>query len=641
MLRMNRRDLMSATKNRSGKSELPFEYVGYYGFVCSDNPFSYRPLVYPRFGKKKAEIDYNDRERLRDNEFLNDNLIGFYLRFLEDHLQRTNEEVAKRVYFFNSYFFATLTNLPKGKRCINYEAVQKWTRNIDIFSHDYVVVPINEAAHWYVAIICNLRGLLQSSCENVESREPSADENRHPQVATEKSDGPETSESTAEEPAANANEEVTRQSLASMTLSDKVDTEAPGNAKREVSAADEDWPEDSENQNSSPAVFPPHEDLIDKESSKEQVGSTVLPRQIRKGKKKGRNTGVIDPFQPTIITFDSLNLSRQSTVKALKEYLYEEAKSKRAVEIDASSIRGFKPRAIPLQDNYSDCGLYLLAYIEKFVQNPDAFIRKLLLKETTSSVGWPDLKSGHLRRRLRKFLDDLYDEQERIGQNKDNEKNTLADQKQISFLLGPSEPSRFEIGERLSPRETPSNDAPEKHESKTDKLPKQAGQKEPLVEERPSTADQSSKEVTTSNSDHTQDQETGCTHNIRSEPEPAPRSEVSATKQVSDLEVVEVPDSQEPSHGQLNSLYPKFDHHTKASCQPDTVVDLEENGPVGKEDAIDIERNNNASGSEKRAVQGSTPAQKSAEVCIPETPPCSGVAQEIPRRSPKYSKDEN
>ncbi len=32
--------------------------------------------------------------------------------------------------------------------------VKKWTRNINIFEKDFVVIPINKSAHWYLAIIC-------------------------------------------------------------------------------------------------------------------------------------------------------------------------------------------------------------------------------------------------------------------------------------------------------------------------------------------------------------------------------------------------------------------------------------------------------------------------------------------------------
>lgn len=51
------------------------------------------------------------------------------------------------VYFFNSYFYTSLTAQVKGKRGINYDSVKRWTTKIgrkDIFNYDYVVIPINE-----------------------------------------------------------------------------------------------------------------------------------------------------------------------------------------------------------------------------------------------------------------------------------------------------------------------------------------------------------------------------------------------------------------------------------------------------------------------------------------------------------------
>lgn len=413
--------------------------------------------MYPRSGKKKAEIDYNDRERLRDNEFLNDNLIGFYIRFLEEHLARTDKEVARRVYFFNSYFFATLTTPPKGKRGSNYEGVEKWTRNVDLFSYDYIVVPINESAHWYVAIICNLRGLLDAPADSAERVDaPAGDTERSTQKEPEIQEVPETPElvtdsAPAWDPATapsqgshNETEETTRQSFASMNISD-TETDDRGN-KEAASAANGDWPKAEENQTTTTAMFPNLRSSANKEVSKKQGGDTTptLSQKARKGKKKIRNPRPIDPSRPAIITFDSLDLTRQSTVRALKDYLYQEARSKRSIEIDIGQIQGMKARAIPLQHNFSDCGLYLLAYIEKFVQNPDNLIKKLLRRETNETIGWPSLESGLLRRRLRTFLDELYVEQDRINRHEGNDENTLADRKPVSFLLGSPELNQAE-----------------------------------------------------------------------------------------------------------------------------------------------------------------------------------------------------
>lgn len=34
-----------------------------------------------------------------------------------------------------------------------YNRVKRWFRDVDIFSKEYLIVPINQTAHWYVIII--------------------------------------------------------------------------------------------------------------------------------------------------------------------------------------------------------------------------------------------------------------------------------------------------------------------------------------------------------------------------------------------------------------------------------------------------------------------------------------------------------
>ena len=35
-----------------------------------------------------------------------------------------------------------------------YQRVKRWTKKINIFEKDFIVVPINEHSHWFVAVIC-------------------------------------------------------------------------------------------------------------------------------------------------------------------------------------------------------------------------------------------------------------------------------------------------------------------------------------------------------------------------------------------------------------------------------------------------------------------------------------------------------
>jgi Ulp1 family protease len=36
-----------------------------------------------------------------------------------------------------------------------YQKVCKWTKNVDVFAMDYLLIPIHDAAHWSLAIICH------------------------------------------------------------------------------------------------------------------------------------------------------------------------------------------------------------------------------------------------------------------------------------------------------------------------------------------------------------------------------------------------------------------------------------------------------------------------------------------------------
>jgi hypothetical protein len=110
------------------------------------------PLIYPAVGTSRTTIDAEDIARLDDGELLNDNIILFCLR----EMQENNPDLKGKAHIFNSFFYETLSTLPSKKKGFNYEGVKRWTRNIDLFSHPYVAVPINTQYHWFLVIICNL-----------------------------------------------------------------------------------------------------------------------------------------------------------------------------------------------------------------------------------------------------------------------------------------------------------------------------------------------------------------------------------------------------------------------------------------------------------------------------------------------------
>jgi Ulp1 family protease len=391
-------------------------------------------MVYPRIGKKRAEVNVEDRDRLREGEFLNDNLVGFYLRFLEDHLQRTNPDVAEGIYFFNSYFFPTL----KNGRSINYSAVEKWTRNIDLFSYDYVIVPVNQDLHWYFAIICNLPSLdIPFAGPADQSSAPVSDKEISTQPESEvheisESPEPELVSATTNNTFGAQFDQNRTEKEGKPATTEEVDSSMQGSEeqKQDISSPGS-WPDGAEN-----ITSPPPKELPGRWW--DQTNPTTSVNQFGlNSKKKGRPDLKLHPRQTTIITFDSLDLPRSPTIRLLREYICQEAVSKRGVEIDPKEIKGMRARQIPLQPNFSDCGLYLLAYIEKFVQDPDTFITRVMQRDMDAHADWPPLGSGMLRHRLRKFLDDMYEEQK-----KQESRSVMADQPRISYLLGPPLPGQ-------------------------------------------------------------------------------------------------------------------------------------------------------------------------------------------------------
>lgn len=347
---------------------------------------------------------------------MNDNLIGFYFRFLEHHVELTRPQLAKRIYFFNSYFFNTLTNTTKGKRGINYDGVKKWTRTVNIYDCDYVVIPINENAHWYMAIICNLPHLTSGSPE-----EEPADGEALSSCGDDATKGVQDGSVECEEKST-LNSPLNEAYPGSGSGSEKNTTKS----LKKMTLSDEEWPDPDENEPSRKWTFAEPSTPTNQQSDSEygtkllRSGPTKL-QPIKKDTRKSRSSQrKLDLKQPTIITFDSLNCPRSATHRILREYLEEEGKTKLSLDVDTKRIIGMNAKQIPLQSNFSDCGLYLLAYLERFIRDPDEFVGKLLKKEMREHDDWPPMESRVLRRRLRTFLLRLYDEQEGLEKDPEN-----------------------------------------------------------------------------------------------------------------------------------------------------------------------------------------------------------------------------
>ncbi|XP_072252759.1 sentrin-specific protease 7 isoform X2 [Leuresthes tenuis] len=259
-------------------------------------------------------VTMEDLQCLDSGQYLNDVIIDFYLKYL---LQNASAAVAERSHIFSSFFYKQLTrrdNASEGgsndscQRQRRHQRVKTWTRHVDIFKKDFLFVPVNQEAHWYLVVIC-FPGLDEPKCEDWRGESPSEDEAQGCKISNGDDETPPT-----------------------LNPSDSGDTEA------------EKTPEET---TTDPPPCPA--------SCTER---TCKRRTVCK--------------RPCILIMDSLKLSLHERVfKLLREYLQSEW------EVRQGSSRDFSPDQmksshcqVPLQDNSSDCGLYLLQYVECFLKDP-------------------------------------------------------------------------------------------------------------------------------------------------------------------------------------------------------------------------------------------------------------------------------
>ncbi|XP_074011380.1 sentrin-specific protease 7 isoform X2 [Numenius arquata] len=284
-------------------------------------------IVYPPPPAKGGlGVTREDLECLEYGEFLNDVIIDFYLKYLL--LEKAPKHLADRVHIFSSFFYKCLTRTEKNSEGDlevsaaqrRHRRVRTWTRHINIFSKDYIFVPVNEESHWYMAVICFpwLEEAVYEECPHQDSLY------HQPQLS----------------PLWSESENTRTGSVLAF----------PGNCK------------DEEEMDA--------KSLFSKGGNEIAASASVLGSGISKISLSNSERQICK--RPCILILDSLKAgSVQKTVQVLREYLEVEWEAKRKThrEFNKSTMIDLCPR-VPKQDNSSDCGVYLLQYVESFFQNP-------------------------------------------------------------------------------------------------------------------------------------------------------------------------------------------------------------------------------------------------------------------------------
>ncbi|KAJ1743193.1 hypothetical protein LPJ68_001197 [Coemansia sp. RSA 1086] len=302
---------------------------------------------YPRGGPKAISVTGPDIFRLNKDEFLNDTILEFYIRYIDENLRAENPTLHEKCFFFNTFFFRKLSQrnrLASTKSESDpmedvYRQLKRWTANIELFDKHYIFVPINENTHWYLAIIVNSRASLGDLDKASVSPDPAV--------------------LPPEEQDVNIS---SREAGADMAIET--------DAKFFGYVPDAKKARDGAEQVDSSAI-----DLSNPDARLEPEPLTInfagKAFEVPAAK-------YMDPDDtPSIIILDSLGNRHQPTFGLLRGYMRAEAKSRHGLELDNMPHIG-KYAKVPLQNNFCDCGVYLLQYIEEFLKDPPAFIALVL-----------------------------------------------------------------------------------------------------------------------------------------------------------------------------------------------------------------------------------------------------------------------
>ncbi|XP_026173153.1 sentrin-specific protease 2 [Mastacembelus armatus] len=97
----------------------------------------------------KLRITQRDLATLQEGSWLNDEVINFYLSLVMERC--SGEAAGRKAYSFSTFFFPKLRG--GGGQAGGHAAVKRWTKAVDLFVYDLILVPLHLGVHWALAVV--------------------------------------------------------------------------------------------------------------------------------------------------------------------------------------------------------------------------------------------------------------------------------------------------------------------------------------------------------------------------------------------------------------------------------------------------------------------------------------------------------
>lgn len=93
------------------------------------------------------DLTNDDVQLFKGTRWLNDECVNCYMEHLLARCKKNKD--LPRCHFFNSFFYMFLYT----KNGYNYAKVKNWTKKIDIFSFNKIIIPIHLGNHWTLGVV--------------------------------------------------------------------------------------------------------------------------------------------------------------------------------------------------------------------------------------------------------------------------------------------------------------------------------------------------------------------------------------------------------------------------------------------------------------------------------------------------------
>ncbi|KAF8359846.1 ulp-1, partial [Pristionchus pacificus] len=99
-----------------------------------------------KFRDGDPPLTRKDLQTLYGANWLNDEVILAYMNLIVDRSKA--DKNLPSTYAFNTFFYGNISNPSKG-----FATVKRWTRKVDIFSYDILLIPVHLSVHWTMAVV--------------------------------------------------------------------------------------------------------------------------------------------------------------------------------------------------------------------------------------------------------------------------------------------------------------------------------------------------------------------------------------------------------------------------------------------------------------------------------------------------------